>query len=170
VELHGSGAGWRGRANGGQDIRNDGGGANPRRAAGGGRAGPALAVIPGMDLRICQAIAERRLLMFGYGGAVRVVEPHLYGVTTADHEALSAWMRPGWSRVDPEGGWRMYRTDGIVELQLLPEQFEGARPDFNPRDPHFTEIFCRLTPELPEMPDASATDGGGEAPREDDGG
>ncbi|HEU4629754.1 MAG TPA: hypothetical protein VFS08_08400 [Gemmatimonadaceae bacterium] len=112
-----------------------------------------------MDPRICQAIAERRLLMFGYGGVVRVVEPHLYGVTTAGHEALSAWMRPGWSRVDPEGGWRMYRTDGIVELQALPERFDAARPDFNPRDPHFTEIYCRLTPELPELRIADGRDG-----------
>ena len=123
-----------------------------------------------MDLRICQAIAERRMLMFGYGGAVRVVEPHLYGVTTAGHEALSAWMRPGWSRVDPEGGWRMYRTDGIIELQALPERFDAARPDFNPRDAHFVEIFCRLTPELPEMPEVAAPEGSDGAAREEEGG
>lgn len=93
---------------------------------------------------ICQAIRQRRLLMFGYRGTVRVVEPHLYGLTTAGHEGLSAWMRPGWSRADPGGGWRMYRVDAVERLQLLPEQFDGARPDFNPDDPHFTETFCRL--------------------------
>ena len=93
---------------------------------------------------ICDAIAARRLLMFAYGGAVRVVEPHLCGRTTADHDALSAWMRSGWSRADPEGGWRMFRLDAIEDLQALPETFDGARPDFNPEDPHFVEIYCRV--------------------------
>ena len=97
-----------------------------------------------MDLRICQAIADRRILMFAYQGAVRVAEPHLYGMTTAEHEAVSAWMRPGWSRTDPDGGWRMFRLDGITDLQVLPERFESARPNFNPDDPHFVEVFCRL--------------------------
>jgi hypothetical protein len=95
-------------------------------------------------LLICQAIAERRLLMFGYGDAVRVVEPHLYGLNTAGHEALSAWLRPGLSRADPEGGWRMFLVDQLRGAQLLPETFEGPRPDFNPNDQHFTQAFCRL--------------------------
>ena len=98
-----------------------------------------------MDPRVCQAIAERKLLMFGYQGAVRVVEPHVYGISTAEHEAISAWLRPGWSKTNPDGGWRMFRVDGIVDLQLLPESFASARPGFNPEDPHFAEIFCRLT-------------------------
>jgi hypothetical protein len=95
---------------------------------------------------ICRAIASRRLLMFAYGGQVRVVEPHLCGRTTADHDALSAWMRAGWSRADPEGGWRMYRLDAIDDLQVLPEIFLEPRPDFNPDDPHFVETYCRLAP------------------------
>jgi hypothetical protein len=97
-----------------------------------------------MDLRICQAIAERQLLMFGYGDAVRTVEPHLYGRTTAGHEAVSCWMRAGWSRQDPEGGWRLFRLDAVSNLQILPEQFAGPRTGFNPADPHFDEIFCRV--------------------------
>jgi hypothetical protein len=97
-----------------------------------------------MDARICNAIAMHRLLMFGYRGTVRVVEPHLYGLTTAGHEALSAWLRPGWSRADPVGGWRMFRLDAVERLQSLPEQFAGPRPDFNPEDAHFTQVFCRI--------------------------
>ena len=107
-----------------------------------------------MDLRLCDAIATRRLLMFGYGGVVRVVEPHLHGRTTAGHEALSAWVRPGWTQADPEGGWRMYRLDGVERVQALPEHFDGPRPGFNPDDPHFAEIFCRLEPRT----DAPAAD------------
>lgn len=111
-----------------------------------------------MDLRLCQAIAERQLVMLTYAGVVRVVEPHLHGLTTAGHEALSAWMRPGWSRADPDGGWRMFRLDIADALTRLPERFAGARPDFNPDDPHFVEVFCALAP------DGAPGDPGGHAP------
>jgi hypothetical protein len=92
--------------------------------------------------------------MFGYAGAVRAVEPHLYGRTTAGHEALSAWMRAGWSRADPRGGWRMFRLDAVTDLQVLPERFAGPRPGFNPDDPHFAEVFCRVTSPGPEGDDS----------------
>jgi hypothetical protein len=98
-----------------------------------------------MDLRICHAIAERTLLMFRYRGAMRVAEPHLYGRNTAGHDALSAWMRPGWSRTDPAGGWRMFLADELEALSLLPERFAQARPDYNPDDPHFETVYCQLT-------------------------
>ncbi|HEY0970043.1 MAG TPA: hypothetical protein VGE02_03590 [Gemmatimonadales bacterium] len=99
-----------------------------------------------MDLRICNAIAERRLLMVGYKGVLRVVEPHLHGRTTTGNDALSAWMRPGWSRVDPEGGWRLFHTDALHDMQVLPESFDAPRPDFNPADAHFAEVHCHVTP------------------------
>jgi hypothetical protein len=107
-----------------------------------------------VDLRVCDAIARQSLLMFGYAGVVRVVEPHVYGRTTAGHEAISAWMREGWSRVDPEGGWRMFRLDAVTDLQLLPEHFAGPRPGFNPRDPHFSEVFCVVTAPAAESSEA----------------
>ena len=97
-----------------------------------------------MNSLICQAIRSRRLLMFGYGNAVRVVEPHLYGVNSAGHEALSAWLRPGLSRADPDGGWRMYLADDLRSMQALPEIFIGPREGYNPNDPHFTEVYCQL--------------------------
>jgi hypothetical protein len=34
-----------------------------------------------MRLLMCQAIETKRLLMFGYGDLVRVVEPHMFGST-----------------------------------------------------------------------------------------
>jgi predicted DNA-binding transcriptional regulator YafY len=102
-----------------------------------------------MTPSVCDAITRRNLLMFGYRGVVRVVEPHLYGRTTAGNEALSAWMREGWSRTDPEGGWRMFRLDELTDLSVLPEQFSGPRPDFNPDDRHFMEVFCRVGAQEP---------------------
>lgn len=100
-----------------------------------------------MNPLICEAVRARRLLIFGYGNTVRVVEPHLYGVNTAGHEALSAWLRPGHSRVDPAGGWRMYLAGELRNVQALPEVFEGPREGYNPDDPHFVEVYCRVEPE-----------------------
>lgn len=97
-----------------------------------------------MNPVICEAIRARRLLIFGYGNAVRVVEPHLYGVNTAGHEALSAWLRAGLSRADPDGGWRMYLTDEVRGVQALPEIFGAPREGYNPDDPHFTRVYCRI--------------------------
>ena len=97
-----------------------------------------------MDVRVCTAISERRLLMFTYRGTLRVVEPHLFGRTTAGNPALSAWMRPGWSRTDPDGGWRLFRWDEVGSLSILPESFAGPRPDYNPDDPHFEAVFCHI--------------------------
>ena len=93
---------------------------------------------------ICEAIRKRRLLMFGYGDSIRVVEPHLFGINSAGHEMLSAWLRPGHSRSDPDGGWRNYLTSEIVNLQLLDEAFDGPREGFNAADPRMREVFCRL--------------------------
>ena len=117
---------------------------------------------PGMDLRVCQAIATRALLMFGYRGVVRVVEPHLYGRNTAGHDALSAWMRPGWSRTDPDGGWRMFLTEDLASLSILPEQFDTPRPDYNAADPHFEAVYCQLPPIEPAAPVSAALDTSGD--------
>lgn len=99
-----------------------------------------------MRLLICEAIRKRRLLMFGYGDFVRVVEPHMFGVNSAGHEMLSAWLRPGHSRTDPDGGWRNYLTSEIVNLQMLDEAFAGPREGFNATDPRMREIHCALAP------------------------
>ncbi len=94
---------------------------------------------------ICRAIEKKRLLMFGYGDVVRVVEPHMFGVNSAGHEMLSAWLRPGHSRSDPDGGWRNYLTAEIVNLQMLDEQFDAAREGFNAADPRMREVFCAVS-------------------------
>jgi hypothetical protein len=98
-----------------------------------------------MRVLICQAIETKRLLMFGYGDLVRVVEPHMFGINSAGHEMLSAWLRPGHSRSDPAGGWRNYLTPEVTNLQMLDETFDGPREGFNPADPRMREVFCVLS-------------------------
>ncbi len=44
-----------------------------------------------MNAELIQAVFERRVVVFLYGGLLRTVEPHAYGVSTAGHEVLSAY-------------------------------------------------------------------------------
>lgn len=100
-----------------------------------------------MNGTICEAIRTRRLLIFEYADLMRVVEPHLYGVNSAGHEALTAWLRPGNSRVDPGGGWRNYLVADMHHVQLLDESFESPRPGYNAHDPRPVRVYCALPPE-----------------------
>lgn len=93
---------------------------------------------------ICDAIRRRMLMMFAYADAVRVVEPHLCGVNSAGNVVLSAWMIPGYSRSDPNGGWRTFMLERMWAAQILPQRFEGARPGYNPSALHMERVICAL--------------------------
>jgi len=95
---------------------------------------------------ICDAIRARRLLIFGYGNRVPIVEPHLYGVNSLGHAVLSAWLLPGHSRVDPDGGWRTYLVGEMRDVQMLDETFARPRPGYNPDQMRMKHIACRLEP------------------------
>jgi hypothetical protein len=90
--------------------------------------------------------------MFDYGDLIRVVEPHRYGMNSAGHLMLSGWLRAGYSRSDPAGGWRNYLVSDIRSLQLLDAPFAGTRPGFAAHDPRMREVFAELTPTAMEIP------------------
>jgi hypothetical protein len=96
--------------------------------------------------QICSAITRRSLVMFEYGDLIRVVEPHRFGVNSAGHAMLSGWLRAGYSRSDPSGGWRNYLLSDISAFQLLDAPFAGTRPGYAAHDARMREVFCELTP------------------------
>lgn len=100
-----------------------------------------------MHLVVCDAIRARRLLRFVYEGYERIVEPHRYGVNTAGHEALSAWLVGGWSASQPAPGWRMFLLDGMRDVAALAEGFAGPRPGWASADAHFARVHCELAPD-----------------------
>src|SRR5438045_8283684 len=101
--------------------------------------------------QLCGAIRRRSLVMFEYGDLIRVVEPHRFGVNSAGHEMLSGWLRAGYSRSDPAGGWRNYLIHDISALQVLDAPFAGARPGYA-HDPRMREVFCELSTSVDDMP------------------
>ena len=96
--------------------------------------------------QLCAAIARRSLVMFEYGDLIRVVEPHRFGVNSAGHEMLSGWLRAGYSRSDPAGGWRNYLVSDLSALQVLDAPFAGTRPGYAAHDARMREVYCELTP------------------------
>ncbi|HET7189371.1 MAG TPA: hypothetical protein VFI52_14575 [Gemmatimonadaceae bacterium] len=106
---------------------------------------------PDLHQQLCAAITRRSLVMFDYGDLIRVVEPHRYGVNSAGHPMLSGWLRAGYSRSDPAGGWRNYLASEIRSLQLLDAPFAGTRPGYAAHDPRMREVFAELTPTAMEI-------------------
>jgi hypothetical protein len=101
--------------------------------------------------QICAAITRRSLVMFEYGDLIRVVEPHRFGVNSAGHPMLSGWLRAGYSRSDPAGGWRNYLLSDISAFQILDAPFAGTRPGYSAHDARMREVFCELTPSAVEV-------------------
>ena len=89
--------------------------------------------------------------MFEYGDLIRVVEPHRFGVNSAGHPMLSGWLRAGYSRSDPAGGWRNYLLSDIRAFQILDAPFAGTRPGYTAHDARMREVFCELTPSAVEV-------------------
>jgi hypothetical protein len=96
----------------------------------------------GQQLR--EAIERRSLVMFEYADLIRVVEPHRYGINSAGRAMLSGWLRAGYSRSDPSGGWRNYLLEDISAFQRLDAPFAGARPGYAPHDARMREVFAEL--------------------------
>ena len=96
--------------------------------------------------QLCAAIRRRSLVMFEYGDLIRVVEPHRFGVNSTGHEMLSGWLRAGYSRSAPAGGWRNYLLSDIGALQVLDAPFAGTRPGYVAHDPRMREVYCELDP------------------------
>lgn len=96
--------------------------------------------------QLCGAIRRRSLVMFEYGDLIRVVEPHRFGINSAGHEMLSGWLRAGYSRSDPAGGWRNYLVRDVRALQVLDAPFAGTRPGYVAPDLRMREVYCELDP------------------------
>ena len=100
-----------------------------------------------MNAIVCDAIRARRLVRFIHEGYERLLEPHLYGIDTQNHEMLSGYLVGGWSATETEPGWRTYLVRDMYDLQAVAESFSGPRAGFNPAGARFHQVFCRLDEE-----------------------
>ena len=93
---------------------------------------------------IVEAIGKRHLLAFDYHGAMRVVEPHTFGVDRWNRALLCAYQveRGGESKQAP--GWRFFFVDQMSNVQTDSRRFSTARPEYRRGDGAFKSITAEL--------------------------
>jgi predicted DNA-binding transcriptional regulator YafY len=92
---------------------------------------------------ICQAIDEKRVVSFYYGGSrpsERQVEPHTLGYDKDGDPILCGWQLSGGSRI----GWRDFHVSKLSGLSITRQTFPAARPGYNPNDTTMLRVLCRL--------------------------
>lgn len=97
-----------------------------------------------MQRVIAEAIASHKLLQLDYNGSTRVVEPHIYGLDTHGHEALSAYQVTGGSLSGENIGWKTFEIGKIRHLRLLSSRFNRPRPEYNAADAKFESVYTQL--------------------------
>ena len=94
---------------------------------------------------IIQAISERRRLKIVYPPGSRVVEPCAYGSSSEGFGLLRAYQNSGASASGEHEWWKLFRIDRIMAIELLPEVFDGLRPEYRRNDKAMKrQIFCQL--------------------------
>jgi len=97
-----------------------------------------------MNTLITDAIRARRLIRFIYEGYERIVEPHMYGINSANQEMVSAFLVGGWTKTETQPGWRNFLVKEMDDVHALSESFRTPRPGYNAKDPQFRQIYCSL--------------------------
>lgn len=97
-----------------------------------------------MSSMIRNAIANKQLLSFTYDGYPRVVEPHAYGITTKDNEALRCYQVRGSDKDGNSTGWHMMLIDKMSGVTMLEETFASARSGYKRDDKGLSTIYSQL--------------------------
>jgi hypothetical protein len=89
--------------------------------------------------KIIEALRERRLLRFRYKDHLTstTVEPYTFGDFPNGHSMQSAWLISGETNDPRPPLWRLYLVDEMNRVEVLADQFEQNRPDYNPNDSRF---------------------------------
>jgi hypothetical protein len=93
---------------------------------------------------ICDAIRQRLLLEFRYGGLPRVVEPYCHGISTRGVEVLRAVQVGGSSNSGSFGFGKLWTVADITALRITTETFPADDPHYDPNDSVMQSIHCRI--------------------------
>ena len=88
-----------------------------------------------MEALLRQAIRERRVIAFRYGGEHREVEPYRLGLQ-AGRLRLTGWQS--------RKGWRSFHADAMEDLALAPRTFDEPREGYARGDPTMDRILAEL--------------------------
>jgi hypothetical protein len=96
------------------------------------------------DEQLRFAIAEKRLIQFTYLGALRVAEPHDYGVYQGVTRLLAYQLRGSSSRATSARGWKLLDVAKIIGCTVLNETFAGSRGEAHQRHYVWDVLYARV--------------------------
>ncbi len=102
-----------------------------------------LSLVDSVDMRIRRAIAERRLLELRYKGAVRLAEPHDYGVIGGTERLLIFQLR-GPDSGKGSVGWRLLDVAKIESSVVTDATFAGSRGESHLQHYRWSTVFARV--------------------------
>ena len=91
------------------------------------------------------AIANKRLIRVGYGGRVRVAEPHDYGLQGTPKPLVYQHGLATGPAITAAVGWRPLEVSKIEALDVLEETFRGSRGRSHRHHLRWEVIFARVT-------------------------
>jgi predicted DNA-binding transcriptional regulator YafY len=102
---------------------------------------------------IIDSISKRKRMIIYYDGdepggkGLREIEPVCFGYSKGGNLVLRAWDLEGSSHrgylgTKPLPSWRLFRSDKILSFKPTGENFDIARPNYNPRgDKGMTKVI-----------------------------
>ncbi len=98
-----------------------------------------------MNTTICDAIRDGEIIEFEYDGAIRIVEPFLYGNDAEGVAILRGYQIGGFNRLnDNSYTWDTYKVDEMSTVKFIGKKFDDKRAGYDPNDPAFTSIYCKF--------------------------
>ena len=99
-----------------------------------------------LDEQLRFAIANRRLVRITYDAALRVGEPHDYGIQGGISKLLFYQLRraSGDHQWQVAPGWRGLVTSKIETCEVLQETFRGTRASSHQQHLPWDELFARV--------------------------
>jgi Fic family protein len=102
--------------------------------------------VASLDEQLRFAIANKRLLELTYNGALRVVEPHDYGVNKNVTRLLAYQLRQrGVSGRKILSGWRLLDVSKIEKCDVLETAFQGSRGEAHERHYQWEPLYARVS-------------------------
>jgi hypothetical protein len=99
-----------------------------------------------LDAHLRFAIANKRLIAFGYRGVVRIAEPHDYGVKNGSVKLLVYQLRTtDDGHKKRASGWRLLEASQIEACTALELTFAGSRGEAGQRHMTWDELFARVS-------------------------
>ena len=97
-----------------------------------------------IDSQLRFAIANKRLIRLTYESAVRVTEPHDYGLRNGLPKLLAYQRQKGGRNDRAVRGWRSLDISRIQDCIVLEDSFSGTREAADQRHYHWDVLYARV--------------------------